>query len=204
MGGVQLIVIWSRSLCWFLQKRCLLFCCCCFFKYSLPSGLCNLLAIVFAHLSAVIPSVWESTLKRRDSAFPLAGFNLKSEIRRASIKWLRDDFHNVKHISPSNFSASWANLFAAVARCCRHKQWFKCRDLFSQRGASFFLFSFFFKRTFHALCFNVQSAVWIIYCCDGVSSYSCASPFSSIRWISHSGSPTKQWVSFLLIWLLVI
>lgn len=88
---------------------------------------------------------------------PLAGFNLKSEIRRASIKWLRDDFHNVKHISPSNFSASWANLFAAVARCCRHKQWFKCRDLFSQRGASFsFFFLFSFKGPF-MLCASMYS-----------------------------------------------
>lgn len=185
----------------------MLVCCCCFFiKYSLPSGLCNLLAIVFAHCVCTSPlpsllSEW-STLKRRGSAFPLAGFNLKSEEPLSdgcvvisimqNISALQI-FRRLEQIYLLRLPNGADTNNDSSVEICFHKE-----------GRLFFFSLFFFKGPFMLCAFNVQSAFWIIYCCDGVSSYSCASPFSSIRWIGHSGSPTKQWVSFLLIWLLPV
>lgn len=134
------------------------------------------------------------THEQPDPTFTLAGFNLgrieeplSNGSTIISIMW---------NTSSVKFLRSRANLFAAVADCYSLRRWFRVRDKsFESEEGRVFRWGF--------MLYVSTCGQWSDLC---ATSYCRAfSLLLSVRWISYSGSSTKQWVPlaylpFTFIW----
>lgn len=113
---------------------------------------------------------------------------------RAPFEWLHNNYRNVKHVLHEVFEVLKQIPPLRLLTDIASNNNSDSKSLPSKESCVWGL-------RFHAFCVNVLSERSELFPPLPALFSRLRFSFSSIRWISHSGSSTKQWVSFLLIWL---